>query len=449
MNLIHTDTRECVILITNNVARTSDEGMALFNTRSGIFMRRLTYYENDPKENVMVNEKYYGYGTAPSIIRELFAYGLEQAKILGKEKVYDYSLGNPSIPAPKKVNDTIKKLVDEESSILLHGYSMAPGFESTRESIAANLRERFNTNAQANELFMTCGCAPALVAVACAMTTKPEDNFVCIAPYFPEYNVFFTAGGGKVKVVEADVPNFQINLDALEATVDENSVAVVINSPNNPSGVVYTKETLEKIGEVLKKKAAEYGHPIYIIADEPYRELVYGDAVVTFIPEVYDNTIVCYSWSKSLSLPGERIGYVYVPAKCEDGKAIYAAVAGAAREIGSVCPPTLIQRVVEKCVGCEPDLVAYDENRNDLYNALTEMGYECAKPDGAFYLFMKAPNGDDFAFSEAAKLEENILIVPGSGFSCPGYLRLSYCVSNEMIHNSLPGFKRLIEKYGR
>ena len=412
-------------------------------------MRRLTYYENDPKENVMVNEKYYGYGTAPSIIRELFAYGLEQAKILGKEKVYDYSLGNPSIPAPKKVNDTIKKLVDEESSILLHGYSMAPGFESTRESIAANLRERFNTNAQANELFMTCGCAPALVAVACAMTTKPEDNFVCIAPYFPEYNVFFTAGGGKVKVVEADVPNFQINLDALEATVDENSVAVVINSPNNPSGVVYTKETLEKIGEVLKKKAAEYGHPIYIIADEPYRELVYGDAVVTFIPEVYDNTIVCYSWSKSLSLPGERIGYVYVPAKCEDGKAIYAAVAGAAREIGSVCPPTLIQRVVEKCVGCEPDLVAYDENRNDLYNALTEMGYECAKPDGAFYLFMKAPNGDDFAFSEAAKLEENILIVPGSGFSCPGYLRLSYCVSNEMIHNSLPGFKHLIEKYGR
>ena len=397
----------------------------------------------------MVNEKYYGYGTAPSIIRELFAYGLEQAKKLGRDKVYDYSLGNPSIPAPKKVNETIKKLVDEESSILLHGYSMAPGFEGTREAIAANLRERFNTNAQASEIFMTCGCAPALVSVACALTCKPEDNFVCIAPYFPEYNVFFTAGGGKVKVVAADVPDFQINLEALEATVDENSVAVVINSPNNPSGVVYTKETLEKIGAFLKEKEAEYGHPIYIVADEPYRELVYGDAKVTFIPEVYDNTIVCYSWSKSLSLPGERIGYVYVPAKCEDGKAVYAAVAGAAREIGSVCPPTLIQRVVQECVGCMPDLVAYDENRNDLYNGLTEMGYECAKPDGAFYLFMKAPNGDDFAFSEAAKLEENILIVPGSGFQCPGYLRLSYCVSNEMIKNSMPGFKRLIEKYGK
>ena len=357
----------------------------------------------------MVNEKYYGYGTAPSIIRELFAYGLEQAKKLGRDKVYDYSLGNPSIPAPKKVNDTIKKLVDEESSILLHGYSMAPGFESTRESIAANLRKRFNTNAKASELFMTCGCAPALVAVACALTTKPDDNFVVIAPYFPEYNVFFGAGGGKIRRVEPDIPDFQINLEALEETINHDTVAVVINSPNNPSGVVYTKETLEKIAAVLKKKALKYDHPIYIIADEPYRELVYGDAVVTFIPEVYDNTIVCYSWSKSLSLPGERIGYVYVPEKCYNGKGVLSAVAGAAREIGSVCPPTLIQRVVEECVDCMPDLVAYDENRNDLYNGLTEMGYECAKPDGAFYLFMKAPNGNDMAFSEAAKLEENIL----------------------------------------
>ena len=397
----------------------------------------------------MVNEKYYGYGTAPSIIRELFAYGLEQAKKLGRDKVYDYSLGNPSIPAPKKVNDTIKKLVDEESSILLHGYSMAPGFESTRESIAANLRERFSTNAQASELFMTCGCAPALVSVACALTTKPDDNFVVIAPYFPEYNVFFKAGGGKVRRVDPDIPDFQINLEALEETINHDTVALVINSPNNPSGVVYTRETLEKIAAVLKRKEVKYGHPIYIIADEPYRELVYGDAVVTFIPEVYDNTIVCYSWSKSLSLPGERIGYVYVPAKCHNQHGVLSAVAGAAREIGSVCPPTLIQRVVEECVDCMPDLVAYDENRNDLYNGLTEMGYECAKPDGAFYLFMKAPNGDDMAFSEAAKLEENILIVPGTGFGCQGYLRLAYCVSNETIKNSMPGFKRLIEKYGK
>lgn len=395
----------------------------------------------------MVNQKYYGYGTAPSVIRELFAYGLAQAKVVGKDKVYDYSLGNPSIPAPQKVEETIKKLLAEEDSIVLHGYSMAPGFESTREAIAANLRERFSTNAQASEIFMTCGCAPALVSVAKALTTSPDSEFLCVAPYFPEYNVFFTCEGGKVSVVPADTENFQINLAELEARTNENTVAVVLNNPNNPSGVVYTEETLVKIAEILKKKEAEYGHPIYIIADEPYRELVYGGVKVKFIPEVYDNTIVCYSWSKSLSLPGERIGYVYVPATCEDSKEVYAAIAGAAREIGSVCPPTLIQRVVEECVGCEPDLAAYDENRTLLYEELTSYGYECAKPDGAFYLWVKAPNGDAPAFSEKAKLEHNLLVVPGDGFACPGFFRLSYCVSNEMIKNSLPAFKAMIESY--
>ncbi len=395
----------------------------------------------------MVNQKYYGYGTAPSVIRELFAYGLAQAKVVGKDKVYDYSLGNPSIPAPQKVEETIKKLLAEEDSIVLHGYSMAPGFESTREAIAANLRERFSTNAQASEIFMTCGCAPALVSVAKALTTSPDSEFLCVAPYFPEYNVFFTCEGGKVSVVPADTENFQINLAELEARTNENTVAVVLNNPNNPSGVVYTEETLVKIAEILKKKEAEYGHPIYIIADEPYRELVYGGVKVKFIPEVYDNTIVCYSWSKSLSLPGERIGYVYVPATCQDSKEVYAAIAGAAREIGSVCPPTLIQRVVEECVGCEPDLAAYDENRTLLYEELTSYGYECAKPDGAFYLWVKAPNGDAPAFSEKAKLEHNLLVVPGEGFACPGFFRLSYCVSNEMIKNSLPAFKAMIESY--
>lgn len=395
----------------------------------------------------MVNQKYYGYGTAPSIIRELFAYGLAQAKVVGKDKVYDYSLGNPSIPAPKKVEETIKKLLAEEDSIVLHGYSMAPGFESTREAIAANLRERFTTNAQASEVFMTCGCAPALVSVAKALTVSPESEFLCVAPYFPEYNVFFTCDGAKVNVVPADTEHFQINLAELEARVNANTVAVVLNNPNNPSGVVYTEETLVKIADILKKKEEEFGHPIYIIADEPYRELVYGGVKVKFIPEVYDNTIVCYSWSKSLSLPGERIGYVYVPAKAADSKELYSAIAGAAREIGSVCPPTLIQRVVEECVGCEPDLVAYDENRTLLYDTLTSYGYECAKPDGAFYLWVKAPNGDAMAFSEKAKLEHNLLVVPGDGFACPGFFRLSYCVSNEMIRNSLPAFKAMIESY--
>ncbi len=232
----------------------------------------------------MVNEKYHGLGTAPSVIRELFAYGLQQAKVVGKENVYDYSLGNPSIPAPAKVNETIKKLVDTEDSIQLHGYSMAPGFENVRQAIADNLNERFGVNAKANELFMTCGCAPALVSVAHALTTSPEDEFVAIAPFFPEYNVFFTCAGAKLTVVPADTVHFQIDMDALEKTINEHSVAVVINSPNNPSGVVYTEGTLKAIAELLDRKSKEYGHPIYIIADEPYRELVYDGVKVTFIP---------------------------------------------------------------------------------------------------------------------------------------------------------------------
>ena len=395
----------------------------------------------------MVNEKYHGLGTAPSVIRELFAYGLLQAKVVGKENVFDYSLGNPSIPAPAKVNETIKKLIDTTDSIQLHGYSMAPGFENVRQAIADNLNARFNCNAKASELFMTCGCAPALVSVAHALTASPEDEFIAIAPFFPEYNVFFTCAGAKLAVVPADTVHFQIDMDALEKTINEHSVAVVINSPNNPSGVVYTEETLKKIAELLERKSKEYGHPIYIVADEPYRELVYDGVKVTFIPNVYDNTIVCYSWSKSLSLPGERIGYVYVPGKCADAKAVYDTVAGAAREIGSVCPPTLTQKVIGECVGEMPDLAAYEENRNLLYNSLTEYGYECAKPDGAFYLFVKAPNGDAVAYSEKAKLDHNLLVVPGDGFACPGYFRLSYCVSNDMIKRSLPAFKAMIESY--
>lgn len=395
----------------------------------------------------MVNEKYHGLGTAPSVIRELFAYGLQQAKVVGKENVFDYSLGNPSIPAPAKVNETIKKLIDTTDSIQLHGYSMAPGFENVRQAIADNLNARFNCNAKASELFMTCGCAPALVSVAHALTTSPEDEFIAIAPFFPEYNVFFTCAGAKLAVVPADTVHFQIDIDALEKTINEHSVAVVINSPNNPSGVVYTEETLKKIAELLERKSKEYGHPIYIVADEPYRELVYDGVKVTFISNVYDNTIVCYSWSKSLSLPGERIGYVYVPEKCADAKAVYDTVSGAAREIGSVCPPTLTQKVIGECVGEMPDLAAYEENRNLLYNSLTEYGYECAKPDGAFYLFVKAPNGDAVAYSEKAKLDHNLLVVPGDGFACPGYFRLSYCVSNDMIKRSLPAFKAMIESY--
>ena len=395
----------------------------------------------------MVNQEYYTLGTAPSVIRQLFAYGLEQAKVVGPENVYDYSLGNPSIPAPKKVNESIKKIVDETDSIKLHGYSMAPGFEEARAAVAKDLAARFGLDVKASELFFTFGAAPALISIIKALIVDSDTEIMAIAPFFPEYRPFVNANGGKLVVVPADTKAFQIHLDEVEKRITKNTQGIIVNSPNNPSGVVYTEETLKGLASLLERKSAEYGHPIYIIADEPYRELVYGGVKVPFIPCLYKNTIVCYSYSKSLSLPGERIGYVYVPGFADDSHDVYAAIAGAARIMGHVCPPTLMQKVIEYCAEERPDLVAYDENRNLLYNSLTEMGYECAKPDGAFYLFVKAPNGDANAFSEKAKLGHNLLVVPADGFGCPGFFRLSYCVSNDMIRRSLPAFKAMIESY--
>ena len=395
----------------------------------------------------MVNQEYYTLGTAPSVIRQLFAYGLEQAKVVGPENVYDYSLGNPSIPAPKKVNESIKKIVDETDSIKLHGYSMAPGFEEARAAVAKDLAARFGLDVKASELFFTCGAAPALISIIKALIVDSDTEIMAIAPFFPEYRPFVNANGGKLVVVPADTKAFQIHLDEVEKRITKHTQAIIVNSPNNPSGVVYTEETLKGLASLLERKSAEYGHPIYIIADEPYRELVYGGVKVPFIPCLYKNTIVCYSYSKSLSLPGERIGYVYVPGFADDSHDVYAAIAGAARIMGHVCPPTLMQKVIEYCAEERPDLVAYDENRNLLYSSLREMGYECAKPDGAFYLFVKAPNGDANAFSEKAKLEHNLLVVPADGFGCPGYFRLSYCVANDMIQRSLPAFKAMIESY--
>ena len=395
----------------------------------------------------MVNQEYYNLGTAPSVIRQLFAYGLEQAAKVGADKVYDYSLGNPSIPAPKKVNESIKKIVDEMDSIKLHGYSMAAGFDTARAAVAKDLANRFGLDVKASELFFTCGAAPALISIIKALIVDADSEIMAVAPFFPEYRPFVNANGGKLVVVPADTKAFQIHLDEVEKRITKNTQGIIINSPNNPSGVVYTEETLKGLAALLERKSAEYGHPIYIIADEPYRELVYGGVKVPFIPCLYKNTIVCYSYSKSLSLPGERIGYVYVPGFADDADAVYAAIAGAARIMGHVCPPTLMQKVIEYCAEERPDLVAYDENRNLLYNSLREMGYECAKPDGAFYLFVKAPNGDANAFSEKAKLEHNLLVVPADGFGCPGYFRLSYCVANDMIQHSLPAFKAMIESY--
>ncbi len=389
----------------------------------------------------MFNKTAYGLGSVRSYIREVFEYGRQQAKIVGEENVFDYSLGNPSIPAPEQVNESIINTLKTESSIKVHGYTSGPGDDCIREAVAKNLTERFGKVIRPANLFFTCGAAPALMTALTALACE-DSEVIAIAPFFPEYKPFIESSGNKFVMVPADTTSFQIDLAALESLVNEHTQAIIINSPNNPSGVVFSQETLEKVGAILGAAAEKYGHPIYIIADEPYRELVYDGVEVPFIPNVYKDTIVCYSWSKSLSLPGERIGYVMVADDVTDSKELFAAVAGAARMLGHVCAPSLIQRAVAECCAIMPDLEAYDVNRNLLYNGLTEIGYECAKPQGAFYLFVKAPGGDAMAFAEKAK-KKNLLIVPSDSFGVPGYFRLSYCVSKEMIERSLPAFKEV------
>lgn len=389
----------------------------------------------------MFNKTAYGLGSVSSYIREVFEYGRQQAKIVGEENVFDYSLGNPSIPAPEKVNETIINILNTESSIKVHGYTSGPGDDTIREAVAKNLTERFGKVIRPANLFFTCGAAPALMTALTALACE-DSEVIAIAPFFPEYKPFIESSGNKFVMVPADTTSFQIDMAALESLVNEHTQAIIVNSPNNPSGVVFSQETLEKVGAILGAAAEKYGHPIYIIADEPYRELVYDGVEVPFIPNVYKDTIVCYSWSKSLSLPGERIGYVLVPDDAADSAELFAAVAGAARMLGHVCAPSLIQRAVAACCDIMPDLEAYDVNRNLLYNGLTEIGYECAKPQGAFYLFVKAPGGDAMAFAEKAK-KKNLLIVPSDSFGVPGYFRLSYCVSKEMIERSLPAFKEV------
>ena len=391
----------------------------------------------------MINPVAYSLGANRSCIRDLFEYGRQRAAIVGEENVFDYSLGNPSIPAPAEVNETIRQILADTDSLQIHGYTSAIGDAAMRKAIADDLNDRFHAGASAEDFFIGGGAAPELIAVLRALAVE-NGEILAIAPYFPEYKPFSEANGLTFKVVPADIPGFQINFAALEQMIGASTQAVIINSPNNPSGVVYTRETLEKLAALLEKKSKEFGHPVYIISDEPYRELVYG-VETPWIPNIYPNTVVCYSYSKSLSLPGERIGYVYVPKACADSRALYAAVAGAARSCGHVCAPSLWQKVIARCTHLRPDLAAYDRNRKALYEGLTACGYEMAKPDGAFYLFIKAPGGDANAFSEKAK-QKDLLLVPGDGFGCPGYFRICYCVSYDMIQRSLPVFKELIEE---
>ena len=392
----------------------------------------------------MINETAYLLGSNRSCIRDLFEYGCARAAVVGRENVFDYSLGNPSIPAPKEVDQAIRDILNDTASLAIHGYTSAIGDLATRQAIADDLNNRYNAGVRPQDLFIGCGAAPELVAVLRAITV-PDSEILAVAPYFPEYKPFAEGVGATFKVVPPDVPGFQIKLEAVEEMLTEKTVGIILNSPNNPAGTVYTRQTLQELAALLERKSAEFGHPIYVIADEPYRELVYGGVEVPFIPTIYRNTVVCYSYSKSLSLPGERIGYVYVPEQAEDHDALYAAVAGAARAAGHVCAPSLWQKVITRCAHLRPDLESYDRNRRTLYEGLTAMGYECAKPDGAFYLFIKAPGGDANAFSEKAK-KKDLLVVPGDGFGCPGYFRVCYCVSLDLIERSLPVFKALIEE---
>lgn len=392
----------------------------------------------------MLNETAFALGANRSCIRDLFEYGCERAKLLGRENVFDYSLGNPSIPSPPQVTQAIRDVLNDTDPLLLHGYTSAVGDYETRRAISDDLNRRYGVSTRPEEFFLGCGAAPELTAVMKALAVEGGE-LLTVAPYFPEYKPFAENAGLVFRVVPPDVPSFQVDLNKLEAMLTPHTQVVLINTPNNPSGVVYTRETLMALGDLLTRKSREFGHPIYLLSDEPYRELSYG-VEVPFVPSIYRDTILCYSYSKSLSLPGERIGYVYVPQAAADSQRLYAAVAGAARAMGHVCAPSLWQKVIARCAHVRPDLESYDRNRRALYEGLTAMGYEMAKPDGAFYLFIKAPGGDANAFSEKAK-RKDLLLVPGDGFGCPGYFRICYCVSYDMIQRSLPRFRELIEEY--
>ena len=392
----------------------------------------------------MLNEKAYALGANRSVIRDLFEYGCQRSAMVGAENVFDYSLGNPSIPSPPAVNEAIRDILKDTDSLTVHGYTSAVGDYATRKAISDDLNDRYGADTQPEEFFITCGAAPALTAVLKALAV-PKGEIITVAPYFPEYKVFVEETGLNFKVVPPQLPDFQIDLDALDKCITSNTQAILLNSPNNPSGVVYTRQTLNALQKLIVNKITKYGHTIYLIADEPYRELAFG-VEVPFLPQIFRDTVIWYSYSKSLSLPGERIGYVYVPQKATEGKRLYAAVAGAARGMGHVCAPSLWQKVIARCAGLRPDLEAYDKNRTALYEGLKTLGYEMPRPDGAFYLFVKAPGGDAAAFSQAAK-EKDLLLVPGDGFGCPGYFRVCYCVSYEKIVRSLPVFEELIGRF--
>ena len=394
----------------------------------------------------MISSKMTALVEGSSVIRAMFEEGRRLAKEYGAENVFDFSLGNPNVPAPRAVNDAMIRLLKEEDPLKLHGYMSNNGFEEVREAIAGHLNALYGSSYGADNLIMTVGAAGGLNVMMRALL-DPGDEVICFAPFFGEYRNYVANFDGKLVIVSPDTAGFQPKLDEFEEKISKRTKAVIVNSPNNPTGVIYSAETLTRLAGILDKKQKEFGTSIYLITDEPYRELVYDNATVPWVPDFYVNTIVGYSYSKSLSLPGERIGYLVIPSGIDDYDNVYSAAGVATRILGFVNAPSLQQLAVMNCCGEKTDISFYDRNRNALYHSLKELGFECTRPEGAFYLFMKTPAEDDTAFCAKAK-EYNILIVPGSSFGCPGYTRIAYCVAYETIVNSLEGFAKLAADYG-
>ena len=393
----------------------------------------------------MIVQKYKDMLSGKSVIRQLSEFATARGAEIGYENVFDYSLGNPSVPVPQEFTDRMIHMLATQNPMALHGYSPSLGITSVREAIANSLSERFGVPYKAEHIFMASGAAGA-IAHAVRLIAEPGDEIITFAPYFPEYNPYINHSGAVLKIVPPQCEDFQINFEAFEEMINEKTMAVLINTPNNPTGVVYSKETIQRLADTLRRKQEEYGHDIFIISDEPYREILFDGVENPCVSAFYENSIMCYSFSKSLSIPGERIGYIMVSPRCADHGAVYEAVCGAGRALGFVCAPSLFQYMIPHILGKVSDLSVYNENRRLLYSALTDIGYTAVKPDGAFYLFVKSPEANAKAFCERARKYE-LLLVPSDSFGCGGYVRISYCVRTEQIKRSIPAFRALWESY--
>ena len=404
----------------------------------------------DQNVKPLVSDFSLAYGRQRSAIRELFEYGKQKAREVGSASIFDFSIGNPSVPPPPQINEAFFSLLKECDPLTLHGYTSAPGDLEVRKAIVDQINREYGCEYDEKSIYVTCGAAAALSITFRALSITGERNeFITLAPHFPEYVCYVEGQGAKLVVVLPKLPDFGISLEGIETAITPATRGIILNSPNNPTGRIYKTEELEALADLLHRKARDIGRPIYIVSDEPYRELVYEGLTTPFTPNIYKNTIVCYSYSKAFSMPGERIGYALVHPEADAARDICDAIAGSARSLGYVCAPSLVQQVVRLCAAVKPDLASYDLNRRTMYEGLTAVGYNCVKPEGAFYMFIEAPGGDAQAFSDYARLNYNLLIVPSDSFECPGYLRVSYCVSLERIKSSMPLFDMCLKSFKR